>query len=85
MWMNVNECECMWINVNLDADVDVDVDAEWIWMWMRTWTRAYLDENLDENKVWKNKEILGVNNREKAWEQFPDTFRKKLFLYFLEK
>ena len=30
----------------------------------------------------KNKEILGADNREKMWEQFPDTFGEHLFQVF---
>ena len=30
-----------------------------------------LDENLDEKKVWKNREIPGAENRENVWGKSP--------------
>ena len=41
-----------------------------------------LDEILDENKIGKNGGILGAENRENMWGEFPDTFGETLFLRF---
>ena len=41
--------------------------------------------NLDgKNMVEKQKEILRAKNREKVWEQFPDTFGEKRFFEFFK-
>ena len=36
-------------------------------------------------KSWKNREFLGAKNREKVWEQFPDTFGEIVLFDFLDK
>ena len=37
-----------------------------------------------KTKFAKNGEILGANNRENMWEQFPDTFGENTFFEFFK-